>query len=266
MPRLPLPREHGAWMMLYTPLAVGVAATYPSPIGPLVALLLACTSAFFAQNALGLLLRGRGGDNVIPWLVVFALGLSVSVAVLIVVYSAHQVLWFGPPAAGLFAWQAWWRSRTGRQIDRSVAAELATVIVLAAAAPAAIVVAQGSWPLPAIIAWAACSLFFGSSVFYVKALVGAASAASTQGRCNRRQILLMYHLFIIAVVAVASAFLDGVAVTLLVCAYVPVVVRAAYGLLTRPAAKLNLKRIGVAEIAYAVWFGVLASAALRGLA
>ncbi len=119
MARLPLPREHGAWMMLYTPFAIGAAVSYPSPAGPLTTLLFACTSAYFAQNALGLLLRGRGGHSVLPWLVAFSLVLAASVAILIGVHGTHDLLWFGPLATALFAWQAWQRHRTGRQIDRS---------------------------------------------------------------------------------------------------------------------------------------------------
>ena len=85
-----LPREHGAWMMLYTPFAVGAAVSYPMPIGPLLSLLVAYTSAYFAQNALGLLLRGRGGRNVGVWLAVFALAMTTSVGILIFAYGADE--------------------------------------------------------------------------------------------------------------------------------------------------------------------------------
>ncbi len=261
MDRPPLPREHGAWMMLYTPFAIGAAMTYPSPVGPLLALLFACTSAYFAQNALGLLLRGRGGHNVLPWLVTFLLVLAASVSILIVAHGAYGLLWFGPPAAGLFAWQAWQRHRTGRQIDRSTSVELATVGVLAFAAPATIIVAEGSWSGMAFAVWGACALFFGSSVFYVKMVVGATHDGETVAwRTRAGRVLMVYHLCVVAAVAVAASVVDGTTAILLACAYAPVVARSAYSLIAPPATRLNLKRIGVAEIIYSLWFGLLASA------
>jgi len=146
--------------------------------------------------------------------------------------------------------------------------ELATVGVLAAA-PAVIILNHGSWDVVAVAVWGVCALFFGSSVFYVKMLVGASRpeaghsrTASWQSRAER--LSMLYHLTVLAVVVVAALFVSERTATLLAVAYVPIVARASYSLIFRPVTRLNLKRIGVAEIGYSVWFGVFVSAALRG--
>ena len=64
---IPLPREHGAWVMLYAPLLTGLVVYNIHPLMCLLLIAMA-TAVFFAQNALGLLLRERGDAQTWWWL------------------------------------------------------------------------------------------------------------------------------------------------------------------------------------------------------
>jgi hypothetical protein len=45
----PLPHEHGAWVMLYAPMILAVAALWPAPALPVFCLCLATTGAYLAR-------------------------------------------------------------------------------------------------------------------------------------------------------------------------------------------------------------------------
>ncbi len=53
--RPPVPREHGAWMMLYTPFVMAAVVSYPFSPAPMLLTAAAMTAAFFAQNVVGAL-------------------------------------------------------------------------------------------------------------------------------------------------------------------------------------------------------------------
>ena len=67
----PLPREHGAWVMLLAPLGAGLVAAGPVSPLPAVALVVAAIAAFLTQNAAALLLRPRAPRTLIPWLGIY---------------------------------------------------------------------------------------------------------------------------------------------------------------------------------------------------
>ncbi|MBV9852624.1 MAG: YwiC-like family protein [Armatimonadetes bacterium] len=65
MSRPPLPREHGAWVVLYAPLVITLVAYPPADREQALLLTPAVTGLFLGRNALGLLHRARlGGSRV----------------------------------------------------------------------------------------------------------------------------------------------------------------------------------------------------------
>lgn len=180
---LALPREHGAWMMLYAPLVTGLLAFGVPPL-PAGLLLLVASAVFFAQNALGLHLRRRGAPGNLLWLLVFG-GVGMAAGAVLLLHL--QLLRLAPlalPAVLLFVWQAWQRRRTRRQIDHSTTNEAATAAVMAlGASAAALTVGQPLWV--AAVAWGAFALYFVGSVLYVKMRVADARLRRGQDAGNR---------------------------------------------------------------------------------
>ena len=139
----PLPREHGAWAMLYLPLVLGVIVAWPVPLVPGSLLVASTTAAYLAQHAAGVLLRRRGAPGTGVWLALYGAVAVLSGAALILGFGLRDLLWLALPSLVLLGWYARHRRNTRRQIDRSLRSQLASVAVLALTAPAAVIVARG---------------------------------------------------------------------------------------------------------------------------
>lgn len=268
--RPPIPHEHGAWMMLYAPLLTGLVV-YPVAWLPAALLVMAATGAFFAQNAAGLLLRRRGTKGVVAWLTAYSGLGGASVAVLTLAYGLWSLVPLGAPGVGLFAWQAYRRRATRRQIDRSTGNELATVAVLALGASAARVAATGGVDAGAILPWSVFALYFIGSVFYVKMRVDAARLRGTDPWVRRwrvGRVCTAYHLGVVGLVAAASArgWPSVEAAAWAALAYAPAVLRALGAWVSLGGGGAPpLRRIGVCEVAYAMWFSVWIGVAVHSI-
>ncbi len=255
----PLPREHGAWMMLYAPLVTGLVAFR---VEPLVATLLigVVTAVFFGQNALGLWLRGRGAAGNLAWLVSFALVGTAAGAALLFHLGLWRLLPLALPALLLFIWQAWQRRATRRQIDHSTTNEAVTASVMALGAAAA-GLAAGRAPEAAALAAAAFACYFVGSVLYVKMRV----ADARSGGASHRSALLcgLYHAAA-GVVCLLWAFVASPAEWVCVAA-APAIGRAWIGWARLDGSMPSLRRLGVAELVYATWFSLWMGVALYQL-
>src|SRR5713101_4414709 len=56
----PISREHGAWVMLYTPILIVLLAAPAPRLLPCLLLLIAATCAFCLQHVVGIIIRRRG--------------------------------------------------------------------------------------------------------------------------------------------------------------------------------------------------------------
>jgi hypothetical protein len=264
-----VPREHGAWMMLYTPFVMAAVVSYPFPPRTILLTAAAMTAAFFAQNVAGQLLRGRARDRAVRWLALYLGGLAACGGALVLRLGRVDLIWLAVPALALFAWQGWQKKSTGRQVDRGIAAELSTVAVLSLSAPAAAIAARGEATSIAWLLWAACSLYFGSSVFYVKMLVARARTRAPEDPAPTwtpgRQ-LVFYHMLVVVALAGVSTAVPALVASLWVVAYAPAVTRALVAWSRPQEGMPSLKQVGVKEIVYALWFAVFFCAgALTGL-
>ncbi len=265
--RIPIPHEHGAWVILYAPMLIAVAAAGRFDPVPELLLLLAVTGAFLARNAVGLLLRGRGKDGVAGWLGVYVLLFAAGALPLLAAYRRYALLEVGAVVAGLFLVHAAltvWPSR--ERLDRSQWGELLAVGALAMTGPAAWVVATGRFPAVAWALWAACVLFFSSSIFNVKMLLSAVKVKGEPSPSDRWRLgrdTLIYHGLLTVILDAAAVRLGGLAGVLVALAYLPIVARALASWATLSSKLPPLKRVGLLETVYSLWFVALLIAVIR---
>jgi hypothetical protein len=145
-----------------------------------------------------------------------------------------------------------------RREDRTIVGEILAIIGLTMTAPAAHYVARGVWEHTALWLWALNALYFTSSVFYVRWRVLSAHARHEDERQQIRRHCAFYHSSL--VVALGALALTGNVNLFILLAFAPAVGRAFWHLL-KPAADLNLRRIGLLEIVYSTIFMVLVSLA-----
>jgi YwiC-like protein len=249
--RLHLPREHGAWAMFYVPFALGV--TVAGRINFAVMLLLVATTALFISRESLLVWwrarnRGRRNERAGQLLIIYFAIAAVAGGPLLLVDRLGRLPALAIAGAALLA-------INGKQAteleDRTALGEVMAIVGLAMAAPAAHYVASGQWTLAALWLWALSAAYFSSSVFYIKLRVTGLHAKNQQDKERARRQCIGYHSILVAsllVLAVARSLPP-----LALIAFAPVLARALWGLL-KPARRLNLKRIGIAEVVYALFF------------
>jgi hypothetical protein len=258
---LRIPKEHGAWGMLYVPLALAVAAAGVWNVR-VVWLALAVTLVFLARESVLAWWRarvwGRDPDNSFRMMLLYLALAAVAGAPLV----AFERLWglaaFGAAAAALLVWNG---QQAAKREERTVPTEVLGIAGLTLTAPAAHYVALGRWEATGLWLWAASALYFTSSVFYVKLRVLTAHPKRPQELESVRRWCFFYHAGLAAAVVALAAL--GVASAAIVLAYAPILARA-FWRLWRPARRLVLKHVGVLEIVYSVVFLVFGAIALRG--
>lgn len=258
--RLKLPKEHGAWAMLYVPLVAG--ASVAGSLSWRVALIaLAATFIFVARESILAWWRARrrGGDNRESFraLLVY-LGLAAASAAPLILVS--RLYWLAPLGLASLLLLAVNAEQGARREDRTVAGEMIAILGLTLTAPTAYYVARQDWDAAALWLWALCALYFASSVFYVKLRVYWLNRRKAEARRQALVRCALYHSFLLAALLVL-AFTGSLNLFALV-AFAPVLARTFWQLI-KPATQLNLRRIGVLEIIYSVVFLVFITLSLR---
>lgn len=257
-----IPGEHGAWALLYGPFLVTLAVD--GSIGLRAFLfLVAITALFLAHEPLARLVRSRKyrvaprqRERWLLWLRVYISLLVVSTALLLSLYRLWLLVPIGAAAVTTLALHL---AFMDRRAERRLAAQLLGVFGLTAVAPATWYVIRGQLDTTALVLWAVNILYFSSGVFHVKMVVSRHTKTRTAAARSVQSFL--YHLLLLALI-VAFAW-RGSLPMLLALAFLPVLVRAFWGLVSPPG-KLNLKRVGYSEVAHTVLFIILAVAGLSG--
>jgi hypothetical protein len=252
--------------MLYAPLLTAIIV-YRVDHLPAVLLVGLATAAFFAQNALGLLLRERSDARTWRWLIVCSV-VVLGGTMILWVEGHGRVLLLGVPAIVLLSGQALKRRWTRRQIDHSLLNEMLTVAVLGMGAPAVHIVATRSITLDSWVLWLAFSLYFLGSVLFVKMMVGAARDASPPPlRWRRGGINVIYHLLIVLLL-LFGLLMPGTGGMLFqgLIAFLPAVLRAGVGWWKLSMRQPALRRFGFMELAVATWFSAWAGVGASGWA
>lgn len=257
---LKLPREHGAWAMLYVPFATGVLVA-GSVSWAILLLGLSATSLFIARESMlawrRASFRGRDSDGPARTMLVY-LGLAVLFgAPLVLLHRLYGLLPMALIALVLLGLNL---EQAMRRQERTVLAEISSVIGLTLTAPAAYYTARATLDAKALWLWAFCTLYFTSSVFYVKLRVLTARARREEARRKMRLCCAFYHLFMLACLLVLG--LTGSLDLLALIAFAPIMVRAFWHLI-RPIRQLNLRRVGVLEVLYSLLFLLFVTLSFR---
>jgi hypothetical protein len=137
---------------------------------------------------------------------------------------------------------------------RSVGTEFLAIATSALNAPAAHYAATGRWTAEAVWLWVLCTLYFASSIFYVKLRVQDAHGKRADEVARVRRRCAAYHAGLL--VALAALVITRSLPLFALLAFVPVLARA-FAQVVIPSRELNLKRIGWLEVTWSVIFLVV---------
>ena len=252
--RLNLPREHGAWAMFLVPLLAGtlVGGGWSAPVGWLY---VASGALFISRESLLLVwrarARGRPDHTAVISLAIYALLAFFSGAVLLLHFHYHILLWLGLPGVLLLLINA---RLAVHRIDRTITSEIIAIGAMTLSGPAAHYVAGGLWNDNTWWLWVLSFHYFVSSVFYVRYRVTALHGRDALARQRVSHLSLHYHLLL--AVLLVLVYLIGSLSSLILVAFLPIITRALYHH-RNPPSTLNLRRIGMAEVVYALIFLIL---------
>jgi hypothetical protein len=269
---MPIPHEHGAWVMLYAPmLSAFLALRGAHESSPLGFLFLAVTGAFLARHSAALWLRRRGkvqganAANLPVWTAFFTFLLLAGGVPLLALHGRWQLLFVAPIAGVCFAFHALLQNLPARKrLDRSQWGEVFGACALCLTGPAAVIALGGAWNQTAWLLWAACALFFAGGVTHVKMLLGAAPFKK-QGLDAKTKFRIAGDNLALHIVMLVVAFFWAleVAQPLILLAFAPLPLRAFWGIGKLSPQLPSLKRVGMVETVYALWFAVWIGFALR---
>lgn len=267
--RPPLPREHGAWVMLYTPLVIGLAGLTPFEPGAATLLLVAVTTAFLAQNVAGVLLKPRAPANAMAWLGIFGALMAVAGLALVAGLGLWALLWLALPASALFLLHVkLLKGPAAQRLDRTWWGEMLACGALTLTGPAAYVAARGTLDAPAVALWLACVAAFASGVFHVNMRLDAVKVREAFTWATRWQLgkgLVAFHAVMAVLLAAGVVLLPGPAGWMALVAYAPFLVRAAWSFVKLEKGVPSFKAIGIRETVLTTWFALWAIALLRVL-
>jgi hypothetical protein len=255
-----VPREHGAWAVLYGAFLAGVGVAGRVTL-PVFLLLGAVTFLAFANGPLALMVRAAGSrapsaerGRAIFWLVGYAAGALVCVAPLLAFYRMAFLVPFAMAAACFLVLRTF---LVRERDDRRLSGELIGTAGLALVGPAAHAVAvNGAQPIGAWL-WLLLSLYFASGVFYVRMrirLMAAQRKGTTSVSSRARWSCLAYHALLLVLIP-GLAVADAVPWAVLL-AFAPALWRAAAGM-RRQDVTLNVRRLGWSEVAFTAAFVVI---------
>ena len=250
----PLTRAHGSWAIFFVPMIIGFVVADALTVNSSF-YLLAAVGVFLSHHPLEVyLLRGAAErKDLLFWSAAFAaFGGAWSCVLLVNQY------WALVPIAGLGAVAAHARLRILRNRGKGIMSDWIGAGGLSLGAPAAYYVTTGRLDGLAVLAWVACVLFFGSTVFYVHMRIEAMKLKSPELSMKQRLSLgklnLLYHVGVILLVLGAAVGVGTASAFLLVV--VPMVVHALWGT-ARLSGTMNLKRLGLIMMVQSVVFVVL---------
>lgn len=249
--KLRLPREHGAWAMLYVPFVLGLAVAGKIN-GPAILLLLAVTALFISRESMLLWWRAktRGREDA-GAARMFWLYLSIGIlcgAPLILVWRLYVLLLPALVGGALLLVNG---KQAMEMEDRSVGGEILAIAGLTLTAPASYTAARGVWDRTAFALWGLSFLYFASSVFYIKLRIHRLNPRKQAQQQRASRECAIYHSFLL--LALAALFYSGSLPLFGLIAFAPILARSFWSLL-KPVREVNLKRAGMIEIAYSLIF------------
>src|SRR5215467_4145582 len=257
---LKLPKEHGAWAMLYAPFILGVAVA-GRVNWPVLLLLLATTAVFISRESLLVYWRARArGRDAAEAGKTLLLYLALAAAFGSPLILAFELFWLVPLGLIGAALLLINGRQAARMEERSTTGEIMAIGGLTMTAPAAYYAASGRLDVTAFWLWLLSALYMASSVFYIKLRV---YRLNPRRQAEQRQALrscAFYHSFLLIALP-ALIFAGGLSLFVFI-AFAPALVRTFWGMF-KPKTKVNLVRAGILEIVYSMIFLICAALNFR---
>ena len=257
---LKLPREHGAWVMLYVPLTLGALVGWSAPLR-LVLLALSVTFFFIARESLLIWWRARSrgqqNDQARRFMLSYLALAGVFGAPLLLVYHLY---WLFATALGGLVLLAVNTRQAVLHEDRTIGCEIVAIAGLTLTAPAAYYAATGTLDATALSLWALCAVYFASSVFYIKLRVSTINRRLDEARRQSWRRCAFFHAFLLTSLLILS--LTGSMNLFALAAFSPVLIRSFWHL-ARPVRRINLRSVGWLEIVYSVVFLIFTALTFR---
>ena len=256
-----LPREHGAWGMLLVPLVTGAAAGNPhgERIVWILLFAVAALGLFFLRTpveaALGfspLRPQDDGERRLIHCFIYIYSSVSIVALTLLILWAhAYELLLLGTIAAMAFLFQA-----VLKQFGRATRmnAQLTGAIALSSTAAGAYYLATGHLGSVAVLIWLANWLFAANQIHFVQLRIHSARATTPGERLRQGWSFLLHQgvsLLFLGLVWRAG-WLPGV----IAMAFGPLFLRGFAWFFDSPR-PLQVYRLGISELFYAVVFGVI---------
>jgi hypothetical protein len=249
--RFKLPKEHGAWAMLYIPFAIGTLVG-SSLSWRLLLLLISVTFFFIARESVltwwRARTRGIADVEARRYMIAYFALAGLSGAPLILFYNLYWVAAFGLAALLLVALNA---QQAVHREDRTIGGEMLAIAGLTLTAPVAYYASRRVLDPAALWLWMLCVLYFGSSVFYVKLRVCAINQRKEDAHQRSVQHCVFYHVFLLAGLLILA--LTGDLNLFAVAAFLPVLLRS-FRQAASPVRQVNLRRVGWLELIYSIVF------------
>lgn len=259
-----MPREHGAWVLLYGPLALGAAAGGTHYVLDLLLLVGASTGFFIAQHGIRAWLVSRGKTQMLRGAILWTLTGLICGAALLARMRSPTLAAIGLIAGALCAVMvALSRRPVRKRFERTIRGEAAAVLGLSLTGPAAVLVARGSDTLAACVYFDSV-LFFLGGVLSVEAILAGVRQFPMETLRSRFQVMWMVVAdHILLLIAAALLWARNPAGIAALIAVVPAILRVCWDWRRLGEMPKSLRRIGVRETLIAVWFVVFSAAALH---
>jgi YwiC-like protein len=261
-----VPKEHGAWAVLYGSLLVGLGVAGHFTL-PVLLFLLGVTACAFANGPLALLVRPAGGPGQVArrrqalfWILIYGAVAVATLVPLVTVFRMTFLLPFGMGAVFFVVVRAY---QLRERDDRTLGGALTGMAGITLAAPAAHAVAVGAAQPAGAMLWGLCFLFFWSGIFYVRMRVQGMLVVRQGGpaRSNPARLpCILYHALLL--VAMPLLALWEVVPWAVLVAFAPAIWRAGVGL-RHHEARLELRRLGWSEVVLTSTFILLLIGAFR---
>jgi hypothetical protein len=260
-----IPREHGAWGMLLVPLAAGavVASKAGMNASALTLFVVATLSLFWLRTPFEAWLgtsaikanTAEERRSVVRGMVLISSIALAALGVLFAIGYARGLLIIGAVSGVAFGAQALVKrmGRSGR-----MPAQMIGTIGLTSTAAGAYYVACGKLDATAIALWAANWLFAADQIHYVQVRIRGSKLGSFSQKVKRGRGFLIGQVVLLGALAMAGSF--GLVSWIVLAAFVPALLR---GMLwfVRGVQPLDVHKLGFSELAQAMLFGALLSAA-----
>lgn len=254
-----IPKEHGAWAVLFVPMLIGASVAGEFTLNVL----------FLAFASLGVFLSYVPAQTLLrEWFIASPAPERVRAAKFWAVgYLGAAALFMLP----LFFQNLWWLLGIGtlsiiaflanfvltRHYSKTVLSDLISVVGLTLSAPAAYYTVAGKLDQTAVMLWLMNFLFFGSGIVYVHTKLRAAVKRPDlplYEKLRLGKLNLLYHFAVLAIVGILAV--KNFTPLFAVVAFVPMTIHAIYGTL-KLSNTVRFKNLGLILLAHALIFALL---------